>query len=718
MKKIWLGLGAIAVLGVSVLGSGCKTKVEGGAEAVKLLLAQERLDEKLLEGDLKAWWTDSTASVATVSGTKNAVARHMGLERTVTATAASDGFSDKGEYYEWTKFPAYSATMGQFDSFTENIERQAGEVAELIGKMKKDVGVTDKWVKGVAGSGNTCMLRVKADAEYLFLQGDEYYDVSKRYTRADAKNVYETYSYYNYTDGTTGDIRAQYIPGERYESMYDNDNGFKDYVIVENSRGYWTLMRFNTSDGREYSFDTCVVRDGIGYNAFVQMQDEEISAAWYTVFNPADGREYFRATPNGNGWVLEVNLCAFGEGFQGLRAYGDLKDQAYRGRGGYEFEFPEALAFVTKQIEIPMNDEKNGVSYQGTRVVVEPHDMFYYGTSSFVVNSGTDSHIFEALAMLDAYLRDYGVQTAYDNATVTKGVEFAQTLAENFGTTYFWNGYALNGVANANKARAVLLEEYATHDAMYEEVKDFETVSARQKLASGVDFAKLTAFSGGESKYENGKITLWNATATLEQTALLVAGAKYGLHIGLSLVDGEGNLSSVNTVSMQGGNGQTTVFTEDATALTCTQAGEFILPKNLGEGRYAVVAYVADTDGLRVSEMQPLAFYEAEEGELESEAMRVTTAKAENNLFVSYEIQLSVWAVAEENKKYKGSELERVLLREALACGYPKTGETITGENGEEVAKDEELLAGVYRLKIYLPTADGISEAFVYCEIK
>ena len=130
------------------------------------------------------------------------------------------------------------------------------------------------------------------------------------------------------------------------------------------------------------------------------------------------------------------------------------------------------------------------------------------------------------------------------------------------------------------------------------------------------------------------------------------------------------------------------------------------------------MAYVADTDGLRVSEMQPIAFYEAEEGELESEAMRVTTAKAGNNLLVTYEIQLSVWAVAEENKKYKGSELERVLLREALACGYPKTGESITDENGEEVAKDEELPAGVYRLKIYLPTADGISEAFVYCEIQ
>ena len=718
MKKIWLGIGVIAVLGTTLLSAGCKTKVEGGKEAVKLLLAQERLDEKLLEGNLDALWNGAQESVRNTSGVKvNAVAP-MGLKNTLVASADDEGFEDKGEYYEWTKFPAYSSTFGQFESFIDGIERQATDTAELIAKMKDKVGVTDKWVKNAAGYKSDCMLRVKEDAEYLFVRSESYYEVGKRYTRADAKNVYETYSYYNYEDGTTGDIRAQYIPGERYESMYDNDNGFKDYVIAENSRGYWTLMRFGTFDGSEYSFDVCVIRDGVGYNSFVQLQDDGISSAWYTVLDPESGREYFRLRPRADRWEIELSLCALGEGFGGLRAYGDLKDQVYRGRDGYEFEYPTELAFVTKNGEVQAGDSQNGVSYNGARVVIEPFDRFYHGELSFEVATSENAHVSEVLEKLDAYFNSYGVKTLYDHAKTCQGVEFCNLLTQEFGTTYSWYGYPLNSLENANKARAELLEEYATHDKMYAEVKDFETVRARQKLASGVDFAKLTAFSGGESKYENGKITLSNATATLEQTALLEAGAEYGLHIGLSLVNEAGDLSSVNTVSMKGGSGRTTVFAEGATTLTCTQAGEFILPKNLGEGRYAVVAYVADTDGLRVSEMQPIAFYEAEEGELESEAMRVTTAKAGNNLLVTYEIQLSVWAVAEENKKYKGSELERVLLREALACGYPKTGESITDENGEEVAKDEELPAGVYRLKIYLPTADGISEAFVYCEIQ
>ena len=237
MRKIWLSLGVIALLGVSVLGSGCKEKVEGGAEAVKLLLARERLDETFIDGNLQDWWSDGQPSAVGVKGEKTNAVANMAMKKSVVAEALGDGFSDKGEYFQWTKFPNYSDTLGQFNSFTETVERQGTDLAKLIGKMKKDVGVTDKWVKNVVGGSQDCMLRVKSDAEYLFMRADSYYEVGKRYTRADAKNVYELYSYYNYDDGTTGDIRTQYIPGERYESMYDNDNGFMDYVIVEKSRG-------------------------------------------------------------------------------------------------------------------------------------------------------------------------------------------------------------------------------------------------------------------------------------------------------------------------------------------------------------------------------------------------------------------------------------------------------------------------------------------------
>ena len=175
----------LAVLSVTLFsGAGCK-RVDGGTEAVKLLLANERLNENLLTQELDFFENDIAANAA-LSQTQtenNAVSSLSAKPLGTNAVSPVDyGRSQTSTYSEWTEFPAYSGTYNQFKSFIENIELDATRTAEAIGKMKKKVGVTDKWVKGVSAE-YLYMLQVQESAETLYVKdkdGGNSYRVEKR----------------------------------------------------------------------------------------------------------------------------------------------------------------------------------------------------------------------------------------------------------------------------------------------------------------------------------------------------------------------------------------------------------------------------------------------------------------------------------------------------------------------------------------------------------
>jgi hypothetical protein len=241
-------------------------------------------------------------------------------------------------------------------------------------------------------------------------------------------------------------------------------------------------------------------------------------------------------------------------------------------------------------------------------------------------------------------------------------------------------------------------------------------VKAKQRLDSSVHFAPLANVNAGETAYENGKVTATGVSFAITDTTLLEKGGVYSAKLGLAMLDENGKFSAVNTVALDGGNARPVTYESGELALTVD--GEFILPKNLCEGQYALVVYVATEDGLRISEYKKLTMYAVNGGALQSEAMAVTVENAEDTLLVHYKVQLSVQVAVELGRAYTGEEMEREMLRVALAQGYPKDGERLKTESGEDVDLQATLGAGTYRMKIYLPTADGISEAYVYCRIE
>ncbi|MBR5900712.1 MAG: hypothetical protein IKZ38_04910, partial [Clostridia bacterium] len=375
----------IVVVGAITAIFAIPTRLNGGTETAKILLARERLDEKIFSKEIDFY---KQVNNEIPSALKLPASADAGREVSLSVSDAEAPISynknkgeaiDNGEYVEWKNFPARSSMMLQIRNWFRDIELEAGRIADIIAKIKNGVGVTDKWI---GFGGEECLLTVKDNAEVLIRRDLTYvgdYRVAKRYTRADAKNVYETFSYYNYTDGTTGEIRTVYIPNERYEFLYDNSNGFNDYIIAENSRGYWAVLRMNTIDGNSYSIDTTILKDGLGYNASINIDSNSAkpSACWYEVYDVANSIDILRYAPYENRVETNVYFSAL-NGIKSVRTTPEQRDMIYTGRDGLEFHDVQPLIINTEKGELPLTKHKD-VEYSSAHVSYNPQDWYYEG---------------------------------------------------------------------------------------------------------------------------------------------------------------------------------------------------------------------------------------------------------------------------------------------------------------------------------------------------
>ena len=251
MKKlISLALAATMMLGVCSIFTGCFAFAEG-TEAAKLLLANERMDENFAFSGVDIGIPGYEPTVYNEKSGASLAGYRVGERSSGARTINRDVDEDRG-----------IESLRQFDSFIINIENEAKNVAEAISYMKNSVGVVDKWVAHFEGK---YMLRVYDSYEMLLNNepdGDQ--NVYLRYTDENANNVYEMYSFLVYDDGHTGNIKTVYVVGERYEYYFEHSDGFSDCVIIENSRGYWMLTRFNyllDESDRFCNFTTIRIKD-------------------------------------------------------------------------------------------------------------------------------------------------------------------------------------------------------------------------------------------------------------------------------------------------------------------------------------------------------------------------------------------------------------------------------------------------------------------------
>lgn len=712
MKRFVSVILVICMLGTYLLSmAGCDlfaTKIDSGTEAAKLLLANERLDENLIGVKIDLGFSDEVQR----SRMRKPVRMFSRPEKQLANSAQG---------YTWSEFPNASHSWVEFSQFMKSIEEEVARVAEDIAHMKNNVGITDKWVK--IGS-DTQMLRVYENYDMLIVVGAyEDIHVYYRYTDENAKNVYEMFSLMSYDDGTTGEIRTMLIPGERYEYMYNNSNGFTDYFIAENSRGYWLNTRFNyyqdENGYKSVSFSPYIVRDGLGFGAFLDMNtySPALDNAWYSVFDPGNTRELFRINDGYGDYHFNLYMTAIRDGFVSVSA---MDAQFDAEEGIYSAAHLDTLT-TSNGVYTANHDNnqlpKNAFALTDGYVQYDYGERMHYGSLDFAM-MGTQMSLAEACQEFGTYAGTLGLRLYCEMETVATSLDHAKLLAENFSDSFLWNGFKMNSIENVEKARAVLQEQFDSARAAYEEVKGFETSNQRQRLSDSAHFAQLDAAAAGNNSFAGRVIKLSGVTVSTNDVALFENGKEYVLKVGLSLLDDNGNPISVNTVPLSGAEPVSVRFAGNS--ITLAASGEYEIPTNLHQGQYAAVVYVATKDeGIRVSKIQKIAFVEIEKGEIASSAMYLEASESNKNLILEYRIKNTHSIIMEATKEtYTYEEIQRVLVLEILTYGAPFHGAVLEYENGEAVAEGASLGKGIYRMMCYLATDDGLAQSYVYLTVQ
>lgn len=717
MKKVISVLLTVCILcGTMLYMTSCnlfKAKIDSGTEAAKLLLANERLDENLLNSKIDVGISKSKKSSLSAKDT----AINTKLLSASPARLPVIKLNNSGSSYTWKDFPAASSSLTEFNQFMNSVDHEVQGVAEDIANMKKNVGVTDKWVKFIGGEKQ--MLRVFENYDCLLVYGihDDVH-VYYRFTDESARNYYEMYSLMSYDDGTTGNIKTLYIPNERYEYMYENSNGFVDYFIAERSRGYWVNTRFSVNLDKENpksaSFSTYIIKDGLGYGFYksyhLEDGEERHECRSYDIFDPNTGRELFRIVDGGEDRTFELYFSAIKNGFVSVSAtdfYEDVEE------GIFNTNAIDTLTTSKGVYKVSKGANENGFNFTGGYTQYFFGENIYYGSASFTTKK-SNSSMHKTCMDFGEYAKSLGLELYCDMETVAYSLEHATLMADVFEESFNWNGYVLSDISQIEAALKVLSEDYAAAHEAYDEVKDFEEVSLRQVLSKDAHFAALNVTSDGQNRMDGTSIKIDDITVGTDDVALFENGLKYVVKIGLALVDENDTPISVNTVALSGS--ETTPITFEGNAFTGSVSGEYAIPKNLLSGRYAAVVYVATADeGIRVSELKKIAFVEIKEGEIESAAMIMEAFNVDSHLIISYKIKNTrTITVSAAKEAYTYEEAERMVMTEILTYGAPFHDATLETQTGEKLDPSNSIKKGTYRMMCYINTADGLAQGYVY----
>lgn len=741
--SLLLILATLCTVAAVFSGCGLFTKKTVGTEAAKILLAHERLDEDLIGQKLNIFSTsqknNEEEDKPSFGGFFENLFQSSGfstssLDSPSLVGASASGVTVNSDSVTWSSFKDASELKASYVQFIEPIDRAAADTAKLIAKIKADVGVTNKWIDAVTVK---YMLIVEEDSETI-IEYDKTLDVinvSTRYTTDDAKCVYEMYSFLDYEDGTSGEVRNKCIPGEYYEYTYRNSGGFNDYFIADNSRGYWMMNRF--SFHLDYAFfDMAAVKGDIGYGIGVNSHmaedgrlvsmDEGISAS---IFSPNVDRDLLTINNSGDGYEISIYMTNVQSGIASLSApsdayeyhaeYGHIND-VYLTRD--EFGIYNGVKInLANGKTISAGQLTDKIIYNGAIV---DYNMFfgeetYTGKLGFKIRAESEK---EAYTLLTDYLRSQGVTLKATAQEINESYAHCELLHENFDVME-WYGLPMSSLDNLEESENRLIRDFKTYREKYEKVKDSETISSFAPFVQITSFGALTVTSQGSASYSgNGIIRIDGLVAHTEDSELFEDGVKYSLKLGLARLDENGQYRSANTVTLEANDGTESFSEYMDKELELTLSGEYSLPAILSEGEYVVVVYYATSDeGIRVTEMAPVAFYSADEGRIETnfKLMDVTVKKVGENLHVTYAVSLSDSVTADVTKtSYTYEEIERILVRGILAKGYPISEAVVQNEKGEALTRGESYGAGTYRLKYLVNTSEGLVEAYMYTTLK
>ena len=700
-----------------------------GIDAVKLLLAEARLNEKLLknEGDIfengvqvmqqLASKAMANLNVTVLKGETGALgSSSLGTFGTGNRSVTSRGSSaillgslgeEKqnigkmevvGDTVVWTELDEVSNSYEYFLNLTNNIVAEAERCAKLIDFVKKHVRVIDKWV---SVGGERYYLSVKENEELLCqvndFDGTVHRIVCRRYRNADGKDVYEMYR-----QADTFESRMTYIPGERYEISH----GREQHFVASHTKGYWenyVLGDIRDGEHQHYNVDYLIMKDDICYKfGFLQEGNDTID-----ILSADRQTDLFLYAPDAMATKLFLKL----NGFTNIEKYTAPVNKV---------NFSEDNSYVNASwdSDIQVHLTNGHILLQGNRycdgkVLIDGTMIacYAYGYASEMILSiqGTPE---EALALFKQFLDETGLRCRRDIDDVLQGTLRALSESKTVFQYYRWNGYTVNTTEGIRRATEVENAKYDEMIALYDSVKDAETVTAElgsEEFLQHISFAPLVGNTVTEAKLSGNTLTVKSLTLTVNDPLLFVKDEPY--RVILALEDAAGSLVHPE----QSSTGEAIYAGETEFAVTASEIS-VTLPR-LEPGPYRVVAYIATADGIRSSGFETIRV-DAVEGESFAFNDAILSGALEENgtLTLTYVERMDVSVTIEATEALTYETFRQLVGEAVFAYGIPaEVIEMLVGESYTPLAGNEsEIAAGEYRVAYHTENGDSLRSGYAY----
>lgn len=731
-----------------------------GTEAAKLMLANERINEHFADDDIISF---------DVGGVQLSSNEQVFLaDDRVGIDYSTKGFSLTDTHAKWGNIPSSSNELQATYATIINMSGSARNTAQLFAEIKKDANITDTWLP-ISGKS---MLKVgEADETVLRQGGEDYKEIYRRFINNQGKNEYE---WVLKSDESVKHER--YVGGSYYESMYRNKDGFMDWFVIDNSRGYWNCMRLSEFDYEGdindcYQITNAIISDEICIEftirfykngkyekntlTFIEpdLSNDIVSFSFDRDDNTLTGMNIYVGAVDGvNGLVTPVDNLTY-------------------------FDYATAMQTPkpsnVHKVQIELND---GRVINNNEVIIQDKAKYGYTDIDFTTHATYGNLDYKYAAKSQFYLTDvanvvegvevyndiltalnltpkFNMQKLINNSTIADG------FIDNFNEYYEWNGYNLNSYDIIRMAiegeLASKTNEYVKYydDSLNAPSLTIEELNALLKLNPNAKFGKVASYYDGNVELKDGVISVTGATATVNDFTYFDLDSEYKLHYGIaklkdqnvsntSLVGSHGRIQLVSSTNklefdevwllpLSNEEEQKTTCASanfvDGEVMSFTQSGNYALPEYLSEGKYVLVSYIAEaSEGIRVTDYTPVTFGLSETCVVEHELGKYTAQKDDsNNLkFTAVTFLDKDFEISELKTQYTYNEVSELLYLGALSYGLPHENNVVEVYNedlNEYTAVNDDTMVFTtqkVRMKYYRITPLGKEEAYILCQLK
>ncbi|MBE5963569.1 MAG: hypothetical protein E7252_01345 [Lachnospira sp.] len=574
-----------------------------GEEIAKLLLANERLDSSVL---------GSGTDIIAARNARNYLFSEDYRNSIIQRVSASSGTcSVSGNTYSWSDFGNYCNIKGFFSSYEANIIGSIESACSLIDMVKRDLQITNKWLKSSPTDTYQFMLKVDENSEALFESMDECYMICKRYTNSLAQNVYEMYQY-DYA--TANSYHFTYIKDHSYEYVSKMNNVIDLCVKGEKVGDSWTF--FYCVDIAGHCNSSYVVANGdISYLFDYMINNNAPNTTELTIIDGNMSADILKYNPNGT-------FTIYPGAFTGIKALQVTTTNVTTSMDNRDADILFSNNVYTTVNAVPSIILSNGnvlnVQTQHENMTFEEfqalQSSIYYrhGNVSgsidgyhfeLIFNTPTNVSLSEQFNMLNRYLTSNGIACKYNYSNIVNNAVYANAFMKQFLNSYTINEMPINNYTNAHNAMLAYEKHFTEYANLYESVKNYEVVILDKEsfLISNYNFTSIQSTNNGNISIDGENITVSDLSLTLNNLLLIDSGTSYTIKLALAAKDESGKYDACQIRPLPSENIEYTSY-NSGESFTLKQNATFSLNCFLNPGKYDLIGFISTSNDIRVSE--------------------------------------------------------------------------------------------------------------------